>query len=157
MEPLNRPNRLLRGTVRKGRNGTWWRSTASSWKRVHTKKTKRRRASQRRINRAKITGMIKVFYQKPKFCNLIATNQRKCYSTPRTLETGWKLGNQLQPYSTEHKFTHIDEYMGPINKMAATKRLLHKHFTNAMNDRYVLSYEMQAHLLFDKYKGWGIA
>ena len=157
MEPKNRPKNLLRGTVRKGKNGRWWRTDQHTWTPIQTPQTKRRRASKRRITRAKTIGMIKVFYAKPKSCNLVATNQATCYTTPRTLATGWKLSNQLQPYASKHKWTHIDEYMGPLYKMAATKRLLEKHFQRANADGYVRSYSFQANSLFEKYQGWGIA
>jgi hypothetical protein len=154
---MENPKKFLRGTVRKSKNGRWWRTDQHKWTLIQTPQTRRRKASQRRITRAKTIGMIKIFYSKPKKCNLVVTNQGTCYPTPRILATGWKLSNQLQPYSSKHKWTHIDEYMGPLNKMTATKRFLEKHFKQAQKTGYVLSYSLQANSLFEKYQGWGIA
>ena len=106
------------------------------------------------IQWAKEHGMIKVFYNNPESCDCLRTPRTYCLRPPALLY-GWHMSNKLRPFSPEHKYTHIDEYIGPLDTMSAMHKLMDAQFKTYLKIGMVRDYELQVKSMMDKYKGWG--
>jgi len=99
-------------------------------------------------------GMIKVFYNNPESCDCLRTKRKACLRMPTPLE-GWKLSHKLRPNSPAITYSHVDEYIGPIETMNLMHKLMEAQFKTYKKLGIVPEYEFQVKTMMEKYKGWG--
>jgi len=155
-QPNTNAAALHAGAVRRGTNGAWWLKRNGVWAPIQrsTLKKRQKKASQRMISWAKQHGMIKVFYNNPESCNYLTTTRKTCMRIPAPLK-GWHMSNKLRPTSSDHKYTHIDEYIGPIDTMKTMHTLMEAQFKTYKKLGLVTEYDFQVKTMMEKYHGWG--
>jgi len=58
----------------------------------------------------------------------------------------------MSPNSKENPFSHVDEYIGPVETM---HRLMEAQFKTYKKLGLVKDYDFQVKTITEKYKGWG--
>ena len=153
-QPSADPTKLHSGTVRRGANGEWWLQKRGAWNPIKRSTAKRpKKASAAQIAWAKKHGMIKVFYNNPESCNCRTTKRKTCLRMPAPME-GWYMSNKLRPNSAANPYSHVDEYIGPVETLHTMHRLMEAQFKTYKKMGLVVDYDFQVKTMMEKYKSW---
>jgi hypothetical protein len=68
---------------------------------------------------------------------------------------GWYMSNKLRPNSKENPFSHVDEYIGPVETMHTMHKLMESQFKTYKKLGLVTEYDFQVKTMIEKYKVWG--
>jgi len=153
-QPQEKAEFLHSGTVRRGMNKGWWVVRRGAWQPLRKPGASKKKTRKASTTWAKGHGMIKVFYNNPESCDGLRTPRKYCLRPPALL-AGWHMSNKLRPYSPEHKYTHIDEYIGPLDTMTTMHKLMIAQFKTYLKLGMVLDYDFQVKSMMEKYEGWG--
>jgi hypothetical protein len=155
-QPSANPSVLHAGTVRRGANDNWWVQKHGEWNPIvrSTIKKRSKKASRRMIEWAEKHAMIKVFYNNPEACNCLKTKKSTCMRIPAPLE-GWYMSRKLRPTFKEIPFSHVDEYIGPVETMQTMHRLMEAQFKTYKKLGLVTDYDLQVNTMIEKYEKYG--